>query len=131
MSTQRQVREPLTRDRVIDAALQMADANGLDAVTMRGLARVLNVEPMSLYHYAASRDEIVGAIVDRVVSQIDLPTTDTDWRAAIRASAISAHKVLRAHPWACAPLMSATRVSAARLSLIDALLAALQTAQLA
>ena len=124
------VREPLTRDRVVDAAQHIADARGLDAVTIRGLARDLGVEPMSIYHYAASRDEIVGAIVDRVVEQIELPPPQAEWKDGIKACAISAHRVLRAHPWACAPLMSAPRVSAPRLRQIEALLSALETAQL-
>jgi AcrR family transcriptional regulator len=130
MSQPRPAREPLSRERVLGAALALADERGLEAVTIRGLARVLGVEPMSLYHYVTSRDEIVGAIVDRVVEEIDLPRGDVGWRAAIREAAISAHQVLRQHAWACNPLMSAARVSEPRLRQIDALLAALERADL-
>lgn len=123
-------REPLSRDRVLAAALAIADERGLEALTMRGLARALGVEPMSLYHYAASRDEIVGALVDRVVEQIELPMPDEGWKAAIRSCAISAHRVLRRHPWACNPLMSGPRISPARLRMVDALLATFEAARL-
>ena len=124
-------REPLGRDRVLAAAMAIADEHGLEALTMRGLARALAVEPMSLYHYAASRDEIVDAIVTLVVEQFELPDPGLDWKAAIRASEISAHRVLRQHPWACNPLMSARGVRPARLRHIDALLARLTEAGLA
>src|SRR3954470_20807974 len=110
--------------------MAIADARGLEALTMRGLARDLGVEPMSLYHYAASRDEIIGAIVDRVVEEIELPGQEGDWKSAVRASAISAHEVLKLHPWACNPLMSGPRVSAPRLRMIDGLLARLADADL-
>lgn len=123
-------REPLSRERVLAAATAIADRDGLEALTMRGLARTLGVEPMSLYHYATGRDEIVDAIVDRVVEEIALPAHEADWKAAIRASAISAHEVLRRHSWACNPLMSAPRISEARLRQIDALLARLAEAAL-
>lgn len=123
-------REPLTRERVLAAAMAIADERGLEALTMRGLARALGVEAMSLYHYAASRDEIVDAIVGRVVEQVDLTGADGDWRAAIRAIATSAHAVLRRHPWACNPLMSGPRIQPARLRMVDVLLGRLNEARL-
>jgi len=123
-------RDPLSRDRVLDAALALADSQGIEAVTIRGLARALGVEPMSLYHYAASRDEIIGAITDRVVEQIELPPAGTTWRGGIRSCAISAYRVLRQHPWACNLLMAGPRISEPRLRLIDALLERLESADL-
>jgi AcrR family transcriptional regulator len=116
-------RARLTLERVLQAAMQMADEGGIEALTMRRLAKALGVEAMSLYHYAPSKDDILGGIVDLVVREIELPTPEVGWKAAIRASAISAHAVLRKHPWACNLLMSGPRVSAARLRHIDALLA--------
>ena len=110
--------------------MAIADDRGLEALTMRGLARALGVEPMSLYHYAASRDEIVEAMVGLVVEQFELPSRRDDWKAAVRASLISAHRVLRRHPWACNPLMSARGVQPARLRHIDALLGRLTDAGL-
>ena len=123
-------RQPLSRERVIAAAMALADDGGLDAVTIRGLARALHVEPMSLYHYAASRDEIVGWLVDQVVDEIDLPPSGGDWKSAIRATAISAHAVLRRHPWACNLLMAGPRIAQGRLRQIDALLEHLDDAHL-
>ena len=123
-------REPLSRERLIDAAMAIADQGGLDAVTIRGLARALHVEPMSLYHYAASRDEIVGWLVDRVVDQIELPSAASTWRDGLRACAVSAHDVLRRHPWACNPLMAGPRISTPRLRMVDAMLATLGRANL-
>jgi AcrR family transcriptional regulator len=124
-------REPLSRDRVLATAMAIADADGLDAVSIRGLARALGVEPMSLYNYTSGRDELLDALVERVAELIELPPTEgDDWRGPVRASAISAYHVLRAHPWACQPLMSTPKPSRARLRLIDALLGRLEEAGL-
>jgi AcrR family transcriptional regulator len=123
-------RPPLTRQRILGAALALADTDGLEAVTMRRLARALGFEAMSLYHYAPSRDDIVDGIVDLVLREIELPAPTGDWRAAVRASAVSAHQVLRRHPWACNPLMSTPRLLPSRLRMIDALLGRLADANL-
>jgi AcrR family transcriptional regulator len=123
-------RARLTRDRVLRTAMDLADGGGIEALTMRRLARALGVEAMSLYHYAANKDDILAGIVDLVVREIELPVPDGDWKAAIRASAISAHRVLRRHPWACNLLMSGPVVLPARLGHIDALLGRLGDAGL-
>lgn len=123
-------RAPLTRDRVLQAAMDLADEGGIEAVTMRRLGQALGVEAMSLYYHAANKDDILAGIVDLVVREIELPAADGDWKAAIRASAISAHQVLRRHPWACNLLMSGPRVLPARLRHIDALLGRLADAGL-
>ncbi len=123
-------RAPLTRDRVLQAAVDLADEGGLDALTMRRLGQALGVEAMALYYHAANKDDILAGIVDLVVREIELPATGGDWKAAIRASAISAHQVLRRHPWACNLLMSGPRVLPARLRQIDALLGRLGDAGL-
>ena len=123
-------RARLTRDRLLRTATELADEGGIEALTMRRLARALGVEAMSLYYYAANKDDILGGIADLVVREIDLPATDGDWKAAIRASAISAHQVLRRHPWACDLLRSGPRILPSRLRHIDALLARLGDARL-
>ncbi|MDX6414952.1 MAG: hypothetical protein QOH23_2362 [Gaiellaceae bacterium] len=94
-------RTPLTRARVLDAAIALADAGGIEAVTMRKLAQELGVEAMSLYNHVANKDDLVDATVDRVVSEIELPAAAGDWEAAIRTCALSAHDAFRRHPWAC------------------------------
>lgn len=123
-------REPLTRARVLQAAMDLADDGGLEAITMRRLARTLGFEAMSLYYHASSLDDIIAGIVDLVVRQIELPDPIGDWKSAVRASAVSAHRVLRAHPWACNPLMSGPRVLPSRLRMVDALLGRLAAAGL-
>jgi AcrR family transcriptional regulator len=115
---------------VLRAAMEQADEGGIEAVTMRRLARALGVEAMSLYYYVANKQDILAGIVDLVVRAIELPARDGDWKAAIRASAISAHRVLRRHPWACNLLMSGPNVLPARLGYIDALLGRLGDAGL-
>lgn len=123
-------RARLTRDRVLRAAMDLADDGGIEALTMRRLAQALGVEAMSLYHHAVNKDDILAGIVDLVVREIELPAPDGDWKAAIRASAISAHRVLRRHPWACNLLMSAPRLLPGRLRHIDSLLGRLGEAGL-
>lgn len=118
----RRGREPLTRDRVLARALEIADGEGLDALTMRRLAQDLGVEAMSLYHHVEGKDDLLGGITELVVRQIELPAADGDWKAAIRACAISAHKVLREHPWAPNLLMSTDAIVPSRLRMIDAIL---------
>jgi AcrR family transcriptional regulator len=96
----RPAREPVTRERALATALALADAEGIDAVTMRRLAGELGIEAMSLYHHVASKGDILDGIVDLVMAEIEVPPTGTDWKSAMRHRAHSAHQVLLAHPWA-------------------------------
>ena len=92
---------------MLDAAIALADEGGIESLSMRKLAKELGVEAMSLYNHVANKGDVVNAIVDRVVGEIDLPDTAAgDWEAAIRACAISAHEAFLRHPWACGPAMS-------------------------
>lgn len=95
---------------------------------MRKLARELGVEAMSTYHYVANKDAILDGIVDMVVEEFELATGNADWKAAIRRSAVSAHDVLMRHAWACGQMMSAKRVSPARLRYMESLLGRLREA---
>ncbi len=97
-------RPQLTRERVLDAALQLADEIGIEAFTMRRLADALEVGPMTIYHYVSGKEEIIDGIVDAVFAEIDLPPRDLDWKSAIRLRSRSARLVLNRHPWA-PPLM--------------------------
>jgi AcrR family transcriptional regulator len=101
-------RAPLNRERVLQAAIRLADQGGIESLTMRKLARELGVEAMSLYNHVANKDDLVDGIVDLVVSEIDLPSTVEGWETAIREYAISAHEALLRHPWACTLVMSPT-----------------------
>jgi AcrR family transcriptional regulator len=120
-------RLPLNRDRILRAALDLADEGGIESLTMRKLGRALGFEAMSLYNYVANKDDLLDGILDLVLDETEAPSPDGDWRAAIRASAISVHEALRRHPWACTLLMSA-RVRPTRLRYVDALLGRLRTA---
>src|SRR5215210_6128004 len=117
-------RVPLTRERVLGAAVRMADDVGIERLTMRKLADKLGVEAMSLYYHVANKDEILKGIVDIVVGEFELPAGD-DWKAAVRRTAISAHDVLVQHRWA-ANLMLAADVGEARLRYMNELLGSLR-----
>jgi AcrR family transcriptional regulator len=93
-------RAPLTRERVLRAAINLADRDGIETLTMRRLGQELDVEAMSLYNHVANKDAILDGIVDLVLGDIDVPSTGTPWKTAMRQRAISAHAILLAHPWA-------------------------------
>jgi AcrR family transcriptional regulator len=97
--TNTQARRPLTRERVLRAALAFADDRGLEELSMRKLAQDLGVEAMSLYNHVENKDDIVDGIVDLIVGEVELPA-GSDWKAALRQSAISAHEALTRHRWA-------------------------------
>ena len=110
--------------------MEMADAGGLESLTMRRLAQQLGVEAMSLYHHVANKDEILSGIADMVVNEYEHPPSGADWKAAIRHTAISAHRVLLRHRWAASLLLSGTAPSRARLEYMDSLLGTLRRAGL-
>lgn len=119
---------PLSRDRVLQAALQLADEGGIESLSMRKLAQTLGVKAMSLYNHVAHKNDIIEGIVDRVMGEIALPTTDTDWKSAMRLRALSAHRVLLQHPWAAIAIMSGVNVGPAALRYVDATLGCLREA---
>jgi AcrR family transcriptional regulator len=116
----------LSRERVLHAALVLADAGGIEALTMRRLAQELGVEAMTLYYHVANKDEILDGIVDMVVREMVLPVAGGAWKAELRTAAISTHDVLVRHPWAPALLLEGPRVSHARLRQMDAILGCLR-----
>jgi AcrR family transcriptional regulator len=93
-------REPLSSARVVRAAVALADAAGLEAFSMRGLAHDLGVVPMALYKHVANKEELLDAMVDVVFEEIELPSEELDWRSAMRRRAISTREALRRHSWA-------------------------------
>ncbi|MCA9830080.1 MAG: TetR/AcrR family transcriptional regulator C-terminal domain-containing protein [Dehalococcoidia bacterium] len=120
-------RPALTRDRIIQRAVALADVIGVDALTIRKLAVALDVKPMSIYHYVPGREAILDGMVDVVFSEIDLPPVGAHWKAAIRQRATSARAVLLRHRWA-APLMeSRTSPGPATLRHHDAVLGCFRT----
>src|SRR5215469_3024332 len=121
-------RVPLTRDRVLRAAIKLADDGGIESVSMRKLGQALGVEAMSLYNHVSNKDDILDGIADHVLTEIELPEGDSDWEAALWRCAVSAHNILAAHPWACPLIMSIPRVLPARLRYMDSVLRCLREA---
>ncbi len=121
-------RAPLSRERVMRAALALADKNGIDSLTMRNLGKELGVEAMSLYNHVANKDDILDGIVDLVFSEIALPSAQTDWKAAMRLRALSARDALLRHPWATSLMQSRTRPGPATMRHHDAVLGSLRKA---
>jgi AcrR family transcriptional regulator len=124
----RPVRVPLSRDRVLSAAVAIADAGGVGSLTIRSLADKLGVKPMSVYHYVANKEEILDAIVDLVFAEVELPRPGGDWQAEMRRRAVSARQVLGRHPWAIALLQSRTTPGPATLRHHDAFIGTLREA---
>jgi AcrR family transcriptional regulator len=118
----------LSRMRVLDVALRLADEGGIEAISMRKLAQALGVQAMSLYNHVANKDEIVDGIVDAVIGEIEVPDLAIDWKTAMRRRAISAHEVLLRHPWASLVIMSRANVGPANLRYVDATLGCLREA---
>jgi AcrR family transcriptional regulator len=121
-------RIPLSRERVLRAALDLADDQGLDAVSMRKVGQALGVEAMSLYKHVTDKDDILDGILDLVMLEIEVPSPDLDWRQSVRRSAISAHEALRRHPWAGAVMESRLNPGPARLRYLDAVVGVLRGA---
>jgi len=106
-------RTPLNRERVLRAAVALADDAGIESLSMRRLGQELGVEAMSLYNHVANKDDLLSGITDLVVSEIELPDGGNGWKSALRRHAISAHDVLVAHPWACRLALAPDTVSLA------------------
>ncbi|MET7876097.1 TetR/AcrR family transcriptional regulator C-terminal domain-containing protein [Micromonospora profundi] len=100
-------RTPLSRDRILRAAVALADEAGIESLSMRNLAKDLQVVPMALYKHVANKDELLDGMIDVVVAEIDPPTVGADWKQAVRQRILSARQALRRHPWA--PLAIDTR----------------------
>src|SRR5213592_4888148 len=123
-------RRPLTRERVLRAAVRLADKGGIESVSMRRLAKELGVEAMSLYNHVANKDEILAGMLDLVSGEIELPSDEADWKLAVRRSAISSRDVLLRHRWAASIWMSSHAGGPAHLRRGDWLLRTLREAGL-
>lgn len=128
MATHTEPRVPLSRERILHAALDLADQGGIESLTMRKLGQALGFEAMSLYNHVASKDDVLDGMLDLVLAESEPPSPAGDWATAIRSSAISVHEALRRHTWACTLLMSPSRVRPARLRYMDLLLGRLREA---
>jgi AcrR family transcriptional regulator len=127
-SPRSETRIPLSRERVLRAAIDLADAGGIESLTMRRLAQELGVEAMTLYYHVANKDDILTGMVDIVLSEFELPLRGADWKGEVRRTAISAHEVLVRHPWAASLVLTAAGISPARLRYMDSILGSFREA---
>ena len=118
-------RTPLNRERVLLAGVALADQFGIAALSMRKLGEVLGVEAMSLYNHVRNKDELLDAMVDRVFSEIELPSGD-DWKDAMRRRAISTREALTRHRWAIVLMQSRTSPGPATLAHHNAVIGSLR-----
>jgi AcrR family transcriptional regulator len=121
-------RARLNRERVLRAAVALADATGIESLTMRKLGVELGIEAMSLYSHVANKVDLLDGMIDCVFEEIELPTDGTDWRSAMRRRAVSAREVLSRHPWATGLMESRATPGPATLRHHDAVIGVLRAA---
>jgi AcrR family transcriptional regulator len=121
-------RARLTKERVLRTALALADRSGFESLSMRKLAAELDAGAMSLYHHVPNKEELLDGMIDIVFGEIELPTTDVDWKTAMRRRAISTRAVLNRHRWAVGLMEGRLRPGPASLRLHDAVLGCLREA---
>jgi AcrR family transcriptional regulator len=118
----------LGRERVLRAAIDLADRDGIESLSMRKLGQEVGVEAMSLYNHVRNKEDILNGMVDVVFSEIDVPSGPTDWVTAMRQRAISARQALLRHPWAIGLMESRAQPGPATLKHHDSVLRNLRTA---
>jgi AcrR family transcriptional regulator len=128
-------RQPLSRERVLRGALELADEQGLDAVTMRSLGQALGVEAMSLYNHVDNKEAVLDGLAELVVAEIleavrDHPplSSPADWKAATRRRILAAREVLLRHRWAPEVLESRTDMPAVVIEYYDGLVGLMRQA---
>jgi AcrR family transcriptional regulator len=121
-------RIPLTRERVLHAAVALADESGSESLSMRKLGEAVGVEAMSLYHHVASKDDLLDGMIDVVFGEIELPSDCGDWMLAMRQRALSVRRVLARHGWAIRFMESRTSPGPSTLRHHDAVLGCLRKA---
>ena len=117
-----QRRVPLSRNRVLRAAVALADGAGIESLSMRKLAQELGVVPMALYKHVANKEELLDGMVDVVVGEIHPPVRGTDWKSAVRQRILSARRALLRHPWASQVIESRTTPTPAVLEYLDSMI---------
>ena len=121
-------RIPLTRERVLRAAVALADESGSESLSMRKLGEAVGVEAMSLYNHVANKEDLLDGMIDVVFGEIDLPSGGEQWKAAMRQRAISARRVLSRHGWAIGFMESRSSPGPATLRHHDAVIGCLRDA---
>lgn len=125
----RNSRPALNRERVLLAAIAIADRDGIDGLSMRKLGEELDVKAMSTYNYIANKDELLDAMSDYIINSFERPKTNLDWKSSLRQCTLSAHKTLWAHPWLCALSMSRPKISTASLEYAESITGILRSAK--
>jgi AcrR family transcriptional regulator len=115
-------RTPLTRERVLQAAVDLADRGGIEALSMRKLGQELDVEAMALYRHVRNKDDILDGIVDVIVGEIDVPEPGDDWKGTLRHKVVAARRVMLRHPWAPRVLEERVSLGPAALGYVDSVL---------
>jgi AcrR family transcriptional regulator len=121
-------RTPLSRERVLRAAIALADERGAEELTMRKLAKELGVEAMSLYNHVDNKDDLLDGMIDIVFSEIEAPLPGGDWKAELRKRAVSTREALNRHRWAIGEMEGRTTHGPSNLRLHDAVLGCLRAA---
>ena len=121
-----EARTPLTRERILQAALELADASGVESLTMRRLGEELGFEAMSLYRHVTNKHDLLDGMLDLVLAEWQVPDGDGHWLQRIRTSARSVHDALRRHSWSAQLLMTGGHLPSARLAYMDSLLGTLR-----
>ncbi|HEX5926396.1 MAG TPA: TetR/AcrR family transcriptional regulator [Baekduia sp.] len=121
-------RTPLNRERVLRAAIALADERGAQELTMRKLAKELGVEAMSLYNHVANKDDLLDGMIDLVFGEIDAPSPGGDWKGELRKRAISTREALNRHRWAIGEMEGRSDHGPNNLRLHDAVLGCLRGA---
>jgi AcrR family transcriptional regulator len=119
-------RTPLSRDRVLRTAVELADEAGIEAVSMRRLGQELGVEAMALYRHVRNKDELVDGMIERIVGDIEAPPPGGDWQAAMRRLSLAARAVMLGHPWAPSVIVDRKTVGPALLRHVEAVMAILR-----
>ncbi len=120
-------RVPLSRDRVLRAAVALADEVGIESLNMRRLAQVLGVVPMALYKHVANKDQLLDGMVDVIVGEINPPVHGADWKSAVRQRILSARRTLLRHPWAARVIESRPTPTPAVLEYMDSVIGMFRT----
>lgn len=125
-------RIPLNRDRILHTAIELADSDGIQALTMRNLAQQLGVEAMSIYHHIANKEALLDGVVDTIVAEIeeelgglDPASEVSDWRQALRSRILTARRVMLRHPWAPGVIETRTTMSPTLLRYMDSIVGVL------
>ena len=121
-------RAQLSRERVLLTAVAFADRHGLEALSMRKLGDELGSGAMSLYHYVPNKEHLLDGMVDIVFGEIEPPSTDVDWKTAMRNRAVSTREALRRHRWAIGEMEGRTSHGPANMRLHNAVLGCLRAA---